>query len=85
MVADTSLMAYCDNQEAFTSQKDKVFNFIKSNRGCTDMEIAEGLGLNINCVNGRRNQLVKSKKVETLGKITSKHTGRTVYAWDIIE
>lgn len=78
----TSLFAYITDVLPKLGDKQKVvFETLKSfNR--TDQEIANELGWPINCVNGRRNELVKKGLIKKVG--IRIQNGRPAIVWGII-
>lgn len=80
-VRNTSKAAYLANQESgFNSTKRaKIFNYIFENPGCSRADIERGLlGIKINCVCGRVNELLTSGAVIELGCKHDVETGRSV-------
>lgn len=64
-VRQTSIQSYHKliNQDKLGPLQKKVFDFIKKYPGCSDREIALGTNLTINCVCGRRNELLNSSLI----------------------
>lgn len=66
----TSLQAYLSNKDVKLTNKERVYREIcrGGEKGRDDREIGLNLQLPINVVTGRRNELVKDKKVVDSGK-----------------
>jgi hypothetical protein len=84
-VQDTSINTYYDIiKEGLVGQKQiEVLGYIGKYPNSTDKEISIGLGININCVTGRRNELVKLNIIEENGKRLCNITRREVYQWRV--
>lgn len=81
-VRETSLEAFMEEKDkTFISQEDRVLNYILKNPRCTDRDISKALSIEINAVNGRRNNLLKKNKIVAVDRIVSKHTGKKVLCW----
>ena len=87
MVRDTSIATYRNIiDEGIVGEKQiVVLEFLERNPNSTDKETSVRTGLNINCVTGRRNELVDYGIVEYNGKRKCTITHRTVYQWHIKE
>jgi len=86
-VKDTSLMAYIEQVESgrLGKMQEKIYEVIKENPESSNKEIADILGIAINCVTGRTNELVnKFKIVEDAGtKLNDKN--RKVHMWRCVK
>ena len=83
-MVDTSLEQYFNlkaNPEKLDNMQLKVYEFIKNTPFCCDKEIAEGLGIEINRVTPRRNELLKMEHITDLGK--KKYNNRSVHVWRV--
>ena len=79
--------------ESFTSlhlegelgtRRRQVFVFISIHPNCSDREISEGLKLPINCVCGRRSELVKNKYIKQRSIKYDEKTNRNVMTWEVL-
>lgn len=77
----TSLFAYYDIKNLGAKQR-AVYNIIEGGPVC-NLDIAERLGVPINQVTGRTNELVAKNLVEEAFKAPSKQTGRQAIYWRI--
>ena len=77
-VKETSKLAYIGINEDGTaiSLRGLIYNAIRNRPGSTRKELAEGLGVAINSVCGRVNELLKAKHVHELPKRKDISTGR---------
>jgi len=84
-VRDTSINVYSEIiKEGVVGKKQiEVLKYLHDHRNITDKELSVGSGININCVNGRRNELVDYGLVESNGKRKCSITDRTVYQWGL--
>jgi hypothetical protein len=81
-VRQTSLLSYLELRKEDLGKKQlQVFEFISEYPGCSDREIVKGTGLEINCVCGRRNELVKMGYVVDDGVKHEIKTNRIVTKW----
>ncbi len=80
MVKETSILAYAENIASGrnSSQRLQILEFIKANQPCSRGDIMRGLGLPINSVSGRVNELLKMGFIEIAFKALDKVTGRKV-------
>lgn len=79
-VAQTSLEAY----RPMLSAREQVRSEIALRGPLTDREISENIGMDINCVTARRNELIGSGDVEQTGIKVCSVTGRNCFAWSIV-
>lgn len=77
----TSYQAYTEVKENIDKCRAKVLNAIKELGVCTDKDIANKLGWEINRVTGRRGELVIEGKVISDGKRKDLKTNRPVNYW----
>lgn len=77
----TSYQAYTEVKENIDKCRAKVLNAIKELGICTDKDIANKLGWEINRVTGRRGELVIEGKVISDGKRKDVKTNRPVNYW----
>ncbi len=84
-VAQTSLMTYLDNLNTLGTRQQLVLKIISTRVGICDQEIAIELGWPINCVTGRRRELVDMGHIEEAYKGKYAPTNRTVMFWKIKE
>lgn len=84
-VRSTSIKAYHEiiEEGILGDQEVMVLMCINEVGEATDKEISVMLGLNINAVTGRRNELVKLGIVESCGRRECSVTGRRVYSWTV--
>lgn len=83
-VRDTSSIAFMnlqDNKIHLGQMQEKVFQCIKNNPFICDREISEILGIAINSITPRRNELLEMKFIIDCG--TKKYNGRSVHYWSI--
>lgn len=66
-----------------STNRARVYDIIAQRGPITDREIANCLDWPINCVTGRRHELVELGFVASAGKIKDKLTGMTVHAWTV--
>lgn len=81
----TSLISYVQlnlDVEVLGKRQQDVYTFICSHPGCSDREIVRGLGLPINCITGRRNELIKMGFVKQQGVKYDAETNRYVCGWE---
>jgi hypothetical protein len=79
-VQQTSLLNYRPMLSARESVRAAI---AMSDGGMTDKEISDATGLEINCVCGRRNELVASGDVVKIGVRQCLITGRCVIVWGL--
>ena len=82
MVRQTSLLAYLDAKENIGSKQQTILNVIKDIGPCSDVQIAEHLGYEINRVTPRRGELFKMLRIEEAGKVKNKFN-RLVMTWKV--
>jgi hypothetical protein len=78
---NTSKAAFLANEESGINQtkRTKVFEFIYNNPGCSRADIERGLvGMRINCVCGRVNELLVAGSIHEDGCKHDSLTGRSV-------
>ena len=80
MYQETSRQAYNSIEKIDTKRK-QVLDAILKLQPCTDKEIANYLGWEINRVTGRRNELAESGIIHDAGK--KKQNDRNVIVWKI--
>ena len=81
-VQQTSLMSYSTlRTEQLGAKQQKVLTFVSAHPRCTDREIMNGTGLTINCICGRRNELVRFGFIKEDGTKYDDETNREVLAW----
>lgn len=79
----TSLNAYRREIAPSIGERQQfVLNAIRMHDTMTDKEIKDYLGWEINCVTGRRNELVKLKLIRKAGERICKSTGRRAICWE---
>ena len=80
-VRATSKAAFLENElsGANYNKRQKIFEFILCNPGCTRQEIERGIpGMKINCVCGRVNELLKADEIHESGCKHDELSGRSV-------
>ena len=65
--------------------QEAVLRFIFHSPDCTDNEISAGTGLTLNCVNGRRNELVHEGLIKSSGSKVNQCTGNVNTTWRFCE
>ena len=84
-MTDTSLLAYFNDVLPKLGEKQKiVLEEILKHKDITDKEITHNTGLELSCVNGRRNELVEKKLIVDVPQRRYSKIGRTknkVIAW----
>jgi predicted transcriptional regulator len=84
-IQPTSLNAFYTEIKPHLGDRQKVvLEEIKKGGNMTNSEIKEALGVEINTVTPRVNELVKLGLVMEGGKRTCRVTGRTVIAWEAV-
>lgn len=78
----TSLFAYHSEVLPKLGDKQKAVYEVLKSKDMTDMEIAKELGWQINCVTGRRGELVKLGLVKKIGICIQ--NGRPAIVWGIV-
>jgi predicted ArsR family transcriptional regulator len=79
-VQDTSVEAYHDLDDLGERQA-QVFGVIRDSGPISNLQIGEELGLPVNQITGRTNELVKLGRVREAHKDVSPITGRRVIFW----
>jgi hypothetical protein len=82
---DTTLEAYLKLQDdpiKLGHLQELVFNAIKDNPLKCDKELSEITGLELSCINGRRNELEEMKLIESAGK-KKNGNNRNVHLWRV--
>ena len=82
-VRDTSLEAYEDIRPKPRNNQTIVYSLLAQKGPLTDREIAVTLGWEINCVTGRRNELVQTGGIVDRGKRECTITRRKVHTWGL--
>lgn len=82
MLQDTSTAAYDSIRDKLNEKQRKVRYVLMKFGPLTDQQIAEHLEWPINCVTGRRGELVEMGVVLDAGYATAK-TGRKVHVWKL--
>lgn len=84
-IRQTSILSYIElSKEDLGKKQLQVYKFISSYPKCSDREIMKGTGLEINCVCGRRNELVKMGYVVDVGVKYDEQTNRLVTIWSVV-
>ena len=86
-VRQTSLVSYMDLKEhgVLGERQRQVFRTISLHPdGICDWEIAQETGLPINCVTGRRNELITMGMVKQKGIKYNEKTNRYVTTWYLV-
>jgi len=81
MLADTSRKAY-DTLQRVGEKQLAVFKFIQEHGPVCNLDIADGLGWEINRVTGRSRELFEMNEIEVAYKDKSR-TGRTAKFWQV--
>lgn len=84
-VRDTSLLAFIelkDNPQHLGLMQEKVFKVIMNNPFICDLEISEILGIQINSITPRRNELLEMGFIIDCGMKKNKNN-RLVHIWSI--
>lgn len=81
----TKILSYfrLKDENGLGKAQSQVYSFISSYPKCSDREIMKGTGLAINCVCGRRNELVKMGYVIDAGVKHDERTNRLVTIWRV--
>lgn len=82
----TSLLSYIQLkiEKRLGEKQQKVFAYISGYpSGCSDRQISEDLNMPINCVTGRRNELLRMGLIREKGKRYDEQTNRIVYIWGV--
>ena len=84
MIRQTSLFAYADLLPKLNRLEKIVLNCIaEHSTGINDRQIAIETGLEKNCVNGRRNALMKKGLIREAIRSTDIQTGKLVIFWKL--
>lgn len=83
MLLDTSLDAFQSIIPQLGSRQAAVYDIIRHLKNPTNAEISRFMGLPINTITPRTNELRKRGLVTDAGKRICKVTGREVYGWKI--
>lgn len=81
----TSAEAYTNIQDDLGDRQRLVWDFLIKNGPHTNTEISEGLGLPINVITPRTNELVKKKFVFEHGTRKCHVTGRMAKVWGVVK
>lgn len=77
----TSLFAYADAKKSLGKRQVMVYHAIKENPGIDNLAISNLLGIAINSITPRVQELRKLGRVKEAGKKVSPLTGRKVMTW----
>lgn len=80
-VTDTSIDAFKGIQKEMGTRQIAVLNTFKELKTATNLEVSKRMGLPINQVTPRTNELVKMGKVEACGKRKCQISGKFVKVW----
>ena len=83
MVRDTSVISYRDIKSQLGGRQKVVLDVIRYLGRATNVEISSYLGLPINTITPRTNELVKKCLVCDVGKKECAITGRMAYVWRV--
>ena len=84
-IRQTSLLSYIElKKEDLGKRQLQVYEFISAYPKCSDREIVKGTRMEINCVCGRRNELVKLGYVVDAGVKHDEITNRLVTIWSVV-
>lgn len=81
-VAHTSISAYKAIQDKLTPRQQQVLEVLERFGKASNQQIADNLGMPINRITGRVNELVKLQRVEQAGTRTGKY-GFTEKLWRV--
>ena len=83
MVQDTSILAYREliNSGLLNEQEQEVFRAFLTHGPSSDKEIEKNAGIDLNIINGRRNDLITKGYMKDCGTRPCKETGNTVHFW----
>jgi len=84
MMLDTSIDAYMGIKKELGARQRAVFDVIGHLKSATNLEISNFMGLPINQVTPRTNELRKFGKVTDDGKRACTISGKTSYAWRVV-
>jgi hypothetical protein len=82
----TSILSFIQlkDEQVLGKRQLMVYKFINFHPNSSDREISQGCQLPINCVTGRRNELVRSGFVKQEGIKFDMETNRFVSSWIIV-
>jgi DNA-binding MarR family transcriptional regulator len=83
MMQQTSLQAWAEIKSSINQRQTQVFQALVACGPMTNAEIAQVLGLPINCVTGRTRELVKRGLVKSLCVWCCSVTKHSAIAWDV--
>ena len=83
-IRDTSLDAYDSIKPEIKTRQREVYDAIKYLKSPTNTEISKFLGIPINSITPRTNELYKKKLVVDGKKRECYETGRIAYTWRIV-
>ena len=81
---DTSYNAFESIKPELGSRQKAVYDVIQYLKNPTNTEISKFMGLPINNITPRTNELRKKALVKSAGKKICKVTGREVYSWSVV-
>lgn len=85
MIQDTSRIAYREIKKKGLGERQRaVLDVIRYLKNPTNSEISKFMGIPINAITPRTNELVKAGKVIQGLKRTCKVTGKTVLTWRVV-
>ena len=84
MLLDTSLGAYQSVKPELGSRQAAVLDVIQYLKSPSNAEISRFMGLPINSITGRTNELRKKGLVKDAGKRICRVTGNEVHTWSIV-
>ena len=82
-IQQTSLEAYRDIRKKLGQKQQEVYDGFLGNGSCTNLEISKMMGIPINCVTPRTNELYKMGKIVKDGKRTCNVSGKTAISWKV--
>ena len=85
MIQQTSLESYKAIIPTLSDRQKVVFDVINEHHGMSNHDISRFLGLEINCVTPRVNELRDLGVVDLFGFKTDKLTDRKVMCWEALE
>ena len=83
-IVDTSLDAFQSIKPELGSRQAAVFDVIQYLKSPSNAEISRFMGLPINSITGRTNELRKKGLVKDTGKRVCKVTGSEVHVWSVV-
>ena len=81
LVRQTSLEAYSRIKKELGSRQQEIFDCFEGNGSCTNLEVSKMIGVPINCVTPRTNELVKLGLVIEDEKRNCNVSGRKSISW----